>query len=248
MVIIGISGDIGSGKSTFARALTEAEPASIHLESSDLIAETANRLFKANEGVAVPDPDNLEALNMWLAPLHEILSSLRPVMLSGDIFVVTADKQAENHSHYQKLVQFLADFKESDSGGHKITKANKEEYRPILQWLGGFVATMVSGRFWYQELIDRAQSKPLKLAVLGGVRFVDDARCIHDAGGIIVRIDRPALTTRDKADITEKERSEIDYDTVVANDGSPEDLQEIAAKLIQDIGNGRLKSSYKATT
>src|SRR6185369_10078642 len=71
MVIIGMTGPIGHGKSTFAKALLELEPTAKHFESSLIVAEVANALHSSTN--KLPDQSDIDSVNNWLRPLPSIL-------------------------------------------------------------------------------------------------------------------------------------------------------------------------------
>jgi dephospho-CoA kinase len=47
MIILGMTGPIGHGKTTFADALSDLVPSTVHFESSLIIAEVANDMHAA---------------------------------------------------------------------------------------------------------------------------------------------------------------------------------------------------------
>ena len=72
MVIVGVSGNIGSGKTTFSKLLGDASGNHRHGESSDIIIEVAN-LLKA---LPHPDQASIEHVNGWLKSLPDILEEV----------------------------------------------------------------------------------------------------------------------------------------------------------------------------
>jgi len=243
MVIVGLTGNIGSGKSTFADFLAEQFEHAGHWESWQLIAEVAEAL-RAN---GHPKSDSTEAVNRWLEPLPDIIQKICHKQVSfNDLKLDGAVKH--DSPEYVKLFQYLELVQERpELAVGPVTEARKEDLRSILQWLGGYLAAKCGGDIWYGEIIRRIQTEPkLELATIGGVRFPADAKCIINAGGVIMAIERPGWEPRDKSDPTERERGQIHADTVIYNDGSLDQLRRCAQKVAADIKGGTRLPQYRA--
>ncbi|HVX48249.1 MAG TPA: hypothetical protein VHA05_02740 [Candidatus Saccharimonadales bacterium] len=247
MIIVGLTGSIGSGKTTFADFLSAQADSSGHWESWQLVAEVAAGLRRNT--VSHPSPDDPADINRWLEPLPEIVERVCRKKVSFDKLKVTEARLRKNPELYDKLLEYLGDMQAEPSlQGLEITETNKESLRSILQWLGGYLAKKCGGDIWYAEIIRRIRSKSdLELATIGGVRFPDDAKCVTGAGGVIVEIVRPGVKERDKNDLTERERKLIHRDCVVYNDGSLEDLAACAKSVVADLKNGVLAPEYHAS-
>src|SRR5206468_12886215 len=74
VVILGLSGPIGSGKSTFATYLRARAGKYQEFESSDLIMSVANALKNTAESDRPPDSKSIKEINAWLKPLPQILA------------------------------------------------------------------------------------------------------------------------------------------------------------------------------
>jgi hypothetical protein len=244
MVIVGLTGIIGSGKTTFADFLAEQFERAGHRESWQLIAEVAEAL-RSNPH---PDPDSIEAVNRWLEPLPGIVQKTCCKHVSfDDLKLNRAVKRAS--PEYVKLFRYLELVQaQPELAAGPITEGRKEDLRNILQWLGGYLAAKCGGDIWYGEIIRRIQAEPeLELATIGGVRFLADAACIKDAGGVVIAIERAGWASRDTADPTERERTRIKVDTTVYNDGSLEQLRRCAQKVASDIKRQALPAEYRAS-
>lgn len=244
MTIVGLTGSIGSGKTTFADFLAGQFDHAGHWESWQLIAEVAEAL-RANDH---PDPGNVDAINRWLAPLPGIIRKVCRKQVSFDH--LTLDVAVKRDApEYVKLFQYLELMQERpELAAGPITEDRKEGLRSILQWLGGYLAAKCGGDIWYGEIIRRVQAEPkLELATIGGVRFLADAACIKAAGGIIMAIERPGWASRDKADPTERERGQIQTDVTIYNYGSLDQLRQCAQKVAANIKSDMLLSKYRAS-
>jgi energy-coupling factor transporter ATP-binding protein EcfA2 len=231
MILIGITGPIGHGKSTLAHFLAELEPTAKIFESSEVISDVASELntFMAEDQ---PNTGNIESINTWLSHLPTILSSKLGGSYSPEVFVITKENIASAPRDYEKLFEYI-DLVQTNPGLVKtpITQENKAAYRAILQWIGGLCVTHIRRTIWNEELIRRANRSGSTIAILGGVRFAEEAQNVKDQGGIVIGIERPNTQNQDSDDPTERERSSIIVDTTVVNDGDMAALKD-KAKLI----------------
>lgn len=248
MIITGITGAIGHGKTSLANDLALVAGKARILESSGLILEVANTL----RGLPVehPAPTDLKAINDWLAFLPPILAEITHVTVPARAFVITKAKLASDTALYEKLFEYLAFMERWPTFARaELTPENKHRYRSLLQWLGGYCVLKVKDTIWFDELLRRAQSSPeLELSTIGGVRFPSDAACIRAAGGKIINVVRPSVAATDIMDLTERERDAIVPDITVLNDGSLEQLAVLAKQLYKDLKAGKAKKSYQGST
>ena len=246
MILLGITGAIGHGKTTLAEALLQAEPDAVHLETGMIVAEVADELHKNLE--EIPSPDDLAAINDWLSCLPETLAQVTHKTCSiSDLRLVSAEI-ASNPSLYEKLFTHLGNLKASpELANQSITTANKAQYRAFLQWLGGYLVKKVDTGIWYDELINRLNNTDKQLGIISGVRFPSDGETIHNAGGLIVGITRPEMAETDAQDPTERERSMIQPDCIVINNAGVDQLALCAQKILNDIRAKALQKQYLAS-
>ena len=105
------------------------------------------------------------------------------------------------------------------------------------------------GKSLVSQLVRRAQEagdQGAQLAVIGGLRFPNDAAVIREAGGKILQVIRPNAPQPDATDPTERERALIQADTAVINNGTIADLTTCAQQILTDIANNQLKPEYVA--
>lgn len=250
MQILGITGAIGHGKTSLAKAFLREIPDSSYTESSLLISEVANKL-NWHYITLRPSTKSLSGLNAWLAMLPEILKdvanyqgNIKPVHLT-DPQTLTSDPD------FIKLAEYL-DMVEANHAlvMQPINPDTKELFRPILQWLGNYVTKHIDPNLWYSELIRQAKLAEVdgtKLFVIGGVRYPSDAQQIHDAGGKVISIERPNLQTQDAVDPTEAYRSLVTVDSTVINDGLLGTLDGIVLDIWKDLSQDELKPTYQAS-
>jgi hypothetical protein len=247
MVIVGLTGAIGSGKTTFGTFLNAQAARPCHLESSELIIEVANDLLQQT-AVTFPSTTAISTLNQWLALLPIILEDRVHRHVDWEALQLT-DQDIEKHPEaYRKLFEYIeSQLAKRRQGNTAISAANKSEHRAILQWLGGYLAKRVDGAIWYRELIERGKALPgVDLLTLGGVRFPADADCIRQHQGVIVELVRPSQASQDITDITERERGLITPDISVVNDGTLEQLERLASNVYEDIMSHDSKQQYRA--
>jgi dephospho-CoA kinase len=65
--------------------------------------------------------------------------------------------------------------------------------REILQRLGTEVGRNLDREVWIKRVFFEVESRNLRRATIGDVRFFNEAQAVRDRGGIVVGIDRPGL-------------------------------------------------------
>ncbi|MEO8863175.1 MAG: hypothetical protein ABI354_02525 [Candidatus Saccharimonadales bacterium] len=250
MIIIGMTGPIGHGKTTFSDALAELEPTTVHLESSQVIIEVANAWQAALSGV--PDPYNVEGLNNWLRALPSILLEITRVKCSFEQIALSQNSIEEHPIEFQKLILHAENLQRNPTLiSENITVDNKESYRPLLQWLGGYLVQKADSGIWYREILRRAlhaSTKGCKLCLVGGLRYPSDAAILREASAIIIKIHRPGHLQSDLLDPTERERQNIKADCEVRSNGTVADVKNFAKLFYIDLCNNDLKSTYQTAS
>ncbi|MFI5275311.1 MAG: hypothetical protein ACHQT5_00615 [Candidatus Saccharimonadales bacterium] len=249
MIIFGITGAIGHGKSTLAEAFGRVEVNARHLEAFTVVAQVVEQWHSLTSHV--PNPHDLTEVNNWLALLPSTLKETLDVGVDPNRLMITMNDIMAQPELYEKLFTHLQNL-EKNPGllNSRITEANKDNYRPILQWLGGFLVAKVDPGIWFNEVMKRvmqAQDEGVQLCTVGGVRFPTDAAIVRQYGGKIILINRPLVGDRDFADPTERERIHIQPDITILNDAGLKELVLVAQRLYADIKLGRLKARYDAT-
>lgn len=248
MYVIGITGPIGHGKTTFANLLNSVEPRCEQIESSTLIAEVANAWL--SQTPAVPKKDDIAAINQWVQLLVPIVEQHLQARCRPDQLLITQEHLMTQPEHFVKLLQFIDMVQQNpELTKTPITPENKETFRPILQWLGGFLPGRLDSSLWYREIVRRihASTSETVLYVVGGLRYPADANMITGAGGTVVKIYRPQVDETDLTDPTERQRHIINASVEVINDGSLDELLAVAQTLYRDLVNESLQTQYKAT-
>ncbi len=247
MLIVGITGPIGHGKSAFADALAELVPSTVHFEAGLVVSEVAQALQDALHDI--PDPYNVEALNSWLHTL--------PAILLNTVHVRCAFKDIELHQkemerhpiEYQKLILHVENLKRNPKMlDMKITPENKENFRPLLQWLGGYLVQKLDAGIWYNEILRRVNDVGAaggELCIIGGLRYPTDAAILRSAGATIINIYRPGHLQSDTLDPTERERDNIQADCTIMSNGTLEDLKECAKQVLADLRVNELNKTYR---
>lgn len=249
MILLGITGPIGHGKTTLAGFLADQDAMAYQTESSEIITEVADRLNKFFFWEAPTELD-LNSINRWLAHLPAIVESVTHAHIHPDKLILQEHMIDSAPEDYEKLWEYVNEARHNQKLlTEHISANNKGAYRPLLQWLGGYLVKHVDEGIWFNELIRRArlaETYDCRLFIIGGVRFPSDGRAVRAAGGKILRINRPGAIELDKSDPTERERTNILVDSTILNNASLEDLQACAMQVYSDMEGGRLKRTYKA--
>jgi hypothetical protein len=249
MLLLGMTGPIGHGKTTFADAIMELEPHTIHLESSLVIARVANGLHATLR--QIPDAHNIDSLNSWLHGLPSILKDTVHTECTYEQIKLEPTVMQQHPIEYQKLILHVENLRR-DPGLAKqaITKENKETYRPFLQWLGGYLAKKVDSQIWFREIVRMvhdAATTGCKVCIVGGLRYPSDAQAIREAGGKVIKVYRPGHLQYDMLDPTERERDNIKVDATVMSNGTVDDVKRCAKQILTDIENNQLDVLYQTS-
>jgi hypothetical protein len=247
MLLFGITGGIGHGKSTLAAALAHERPqAARHFETFDLIADVGNKLNHSTK--QLPASTNLDSINEWLEPLPTILAEAVHAHASFAQISIDSTLFSADNVDYLKLIHYIETLEADPSLlQHDITENNKETYRGLLQWLGGYLVAKVDNGIWYKEIIRRvqaAEANGTQLCTIGGVRYPNDAALVREAGGYILGITRPAFPNPDSSDPTESSRRAIIVDAKVINNGVVADIEPVARIIMNDAESGHLQKTY----
>jgi hypothetical protein len=249
MLLLGMTGPISHGKTTFAAALAELEPLTIHLESSLVIAQVANAMHAAL--TKVPDPYDINSLNDWLKLMPPILKETVHVNTTFEHLKLDQEQIEQHPIEYQKLIMHVENLRRDPHLARQaITIDNKETYRPFLQWLGGYLVHKIDAGIWYNQivrLVKDAETTGAKLCIVGGLRYPTDAAILRNAGGKVIKVYRPGHLQNDMLDPTERERDNIPVDCTVMSNGTVEDVKRCAAVFLKDLIAGNLQMTYQTS-
>jgi len=248
-ILIGITGAIGSGKSTAAELLCQQEPSHVRYESGELIAELAEDFNRALSGELAFETSrsDIELTNQALIWFIESISEKLHIETTWNQVAITKRLTESRPELFQKLFAYLRIVKSQPALlDARITHENKEQYRPLLQWLGGYLVARLSGTVWYDELLRRIDmhDSDKSLVIIGGVRYPTDADVIRTHGGIILSIKRSSHQS-DTNDVTEASRHLVTPDITLQNNGSLEALSLTIENLWNDIAAGNPAKTYR---
>lgn len=248
--LLGITGAIGSGKSTFASCLADTTEDHAIYETWQVVAEIAaafNQALKAELAYETAGSP-LELANQVLIWLPDAISeNLHHDVVWNQLAIVKHDTLTRPEL-YEKLFAYLKQVdKDRALLDTPLTDATKEHFRALLQWLGGYLVAKLSKTIWYDEMMRRVQLRnpTTSLVIIGGVRYTSDAVVLREHGGKIIGVERPG-TNPQPADVTEAERSGIKPDIIVVNNGTIGQLGTLAETLVNDLAAGQAGDRYIA--
>jgi hypothetical protein len=158
-----------------------------------------------------------------------------------------ADDARENPDFYSKLFEYLEQVKgRPDLLNKVITIENKEEYRTLLQWVGGyFLYRLNTPTLWYQALQQYFIQIPgLSLVAITSPRQPAEADFVRQLGGSVIMVERPGISGGDRNDVTERRVEEIQPDCAVVNSADIVALEACSQQIYQDLLNGNLQTGY----
>jgi hypothetical protein len=210
------------------------------------IIDVANALHAALPQTL--DPYDVDSINIWLQALPSIFQQVLGLSCTFEQIALNADAVQSHPVEYQKLILHIENLRRSPTlAQQKITAENKANYRPFLQWLGGYLVAKVDQGIWFNEVVRRlrqSQQSGCKVCIVGGVRYPSDAKILRTANAKIIKLYRPGHLQTDTMDPTERERDNIQVDSTVISNGSVEELKHCAVRILQDIQGDRLQPTY----
>ena len=110
--------------------------------------------------------------------------------------------------------------------------------RQLLQDLGESMRK-IDENVWVKSAeaaIDRVLKDTVRFhgAVITDVRHPNEAQMIRSLGGIVVRVDRPSLGPLTDTHPSETSMEGFEYDEVILNDGTIEDLHQRVTKILME--------------
>jgi hypothetical protein len=240
--ILALTGDIGSGKSEFTRMVHEIEPDSESYESREIITEAAN---KFNEFLRRYDTGtiNAETVNEALVKISQWMNDHFKTGIDPGNIVFTDEEAQTRPELFTRLHDYLDQIKADPAMLGKVINAeNKPQFRAILQWLGGYFPYKYRPGIWFEEIgrrIIQLDPQP-KVISVNALRYPHDEITIrrfaaeHNYDCSILEIVRPSIASN-SGDVTERSRKQIESDTKIINNGSLEDLKDVAEELLKDL-------------
>lgn len=148
--------------------------------------------------------------------LRSMMMTLNPIVEVGYAEVYSFGREipevVTTHERYAEVVQ---------SRGYDAAK-EVDEVRRLLQVFGTEVIREQMGdNVWADTLRKRAMESEMDWVMVPDTRFVNEHAMIRDEGGIVIRVDRPAVkASYGDRHASETEWLDLDYDHLILNNGS----------------------------
>jgi hypothetical protein len=113
-----------------------------------------------------------------------------------------------------------------------------KEVRELLQRLGTEAGREILGENIWVETAMKKAAKFDKVAI-SDCRFSNEVQAVRDAGGIVVKIERPGFEPIN-SHISDTGIKDLQADYLIRNTGTVEDLHRDIEELLQSIENGNL--------
>ena len=247
-MIIGISGKIGSGKDLVGQIMQVLSCSASDFINTDSMYDMKSVLNWLNSSKDAPweemmFPDHKVTKN--LLSKHETveikkfagkLKEIAAILIGCDVsdFEDREFKEKELGEEWdrltpRKLLQLLG------------TEAGREIIHPNI-WVNALFAdykvtnncSQHSDGLWYTSEHGEAESKVIPVYpnwIITDVRFPNEAQAIKDRGGVVIRINKPQLIERDFEHLSETSLDNYEFDHVIENNGSIEELVEKVKQL-----------------
>lgn len=248
MILVGLTGGIGQGKTTVSRMLRGLAGGGPEgdLETSYVIAKVLNAWLetwpahlKLEPGQDVVDLANALITSLPAAVQQSLGELVKPEQLQIERSV---ESQQFNHQLIDYLQERLA-AASAQTFPTPITPATKSFHRKLFMWLGACLVVKVDSNIWgnaHDRRIKQLAATGQKFVTVGGIRSKYEVEMIHRNGGVVVRVVRPDAQTN--SDLTERFMLEVTPDTKLVNNGSFEELEAVVGRLYRDLAAGRLQS------
>jgi hypothetical protein len=125
-----------------------------------------------------------------------------------------------------------------------LTQINSNRGRPwsgrqIMQFIGTDCFQQVAPDIWARYAVNTAKellATQFDVVLISDVRFKLEAQAIKEAGGYVVRVDRPKVDNRDDH-ISEQEYKQLQIDAVIRNESdSLDDLERLVRDTLKVLG------------
>lgn len=248
MHVIGISGAIGHGKSTFSQFLADTINNSRIFEASGDIVLVANNWLRFMPESFKTNPPGSELLNDWIDSLAEIVAKEGLGKPKAKKLYVTEYQLETRDDSILKLLEYLENIRAGTISPNDIIGAhNKEVHRSILQWIGGYLVKNYHEGIWFDSIdrkLNSAKEDGAGLAIVSGLRFPYDKKIIEKHQGTIIRIERPHVMVTDSQEVTEKEGTDLKASSIIINDANLDELRDTAKTFFDDLSGGRILEKY----
>ena len=210
--IIGISGRKQAGKNTLANCIN-----GMVLEHNEMISE-----YQINEkGELVIKTTNAQGVEGW---------GIFDVLRTDDDFCDYAEQNLWPYiktyhfaDYLKKISMDLFDLTRQQVYGSDADKNTDTPYgmtaREFLQYLGTDIMRKIKDSVWVDCTIKLIKHEDPSIAVVPDVRFPNEVKAIHDAGGIVIRLDRNILNSSHQCEsaLDEDNYSWDNFDYVISN-------------------------------
>ncbi len=257
MIVVGLTGGMGQGKSTVGQMLRELAKVDYKadLESSYPITTVANQWLSTwpQSLVLAANETQIQLANRLIESLPPIIEEVTGKSTTAKVLQIN-EADSANVTLHKRLLDYIGQWLEESEGERHdrlplpIVPQNKALHRALFQWLGGMAIELIYRPIW-SDLLDKRikqlAERDYKLVTVGGIRYDHDADMIQANKGVILKVMRPH--SAHSSDVTETSMSEVEADIVLHNDGTLAQLEWVVRQLWQDLQVGKPQAEYRAS-
>lgn len=251
MDLVGLTGPIKHGKTSFGEILHDVVPGSSYHETSHVIADLITGWRQRMP--MFPSPTDLSAINTWITGLENAVDDTLPYDCQPSTLAINEAEYHSDEPRDSKLIEFLfRTLADPELVQRSLTDETKDQFRPLMQWVGNYLIEKVDPYIWFKELLTKAEQDEqagAPLCAVSALRYPGEETFIRSKfpEAVIAETFRPNAPVPDQNDPTEAQRSKIKIDTFIVNDGDLYDLKDLAVNFYLDLRSGQLERIYQAT-
>jgi len=121
------------------------------------------------------------------------------------------------------------------------TTGEKERFRLIMQWWGSEFRRADDSYYWIKKMVEWLKNytypKDNMVIMIPDTRFINELRFVQAQGGYLIKVVRPGFETTDNHSSEQEWQSFQDWNYVIINDGTIDQLKAKVRTIYYELGN-----------